>query len=104
MKSYTIPDFETDINTLQANVRRDYEHTVKRFNLPPECNFEHALTAVRTGALGTAQDDTYKQFRDRLLDYVASAVDDTADLQEVMEMVTGVWNHFPHDDLTDYHL
>lgn len=99
MKSYTTPDLETDIGTLRSKVRRDYAKLIKKFNLPPECNFEHVLTAVRAGTLGIAQDDTYKQFRDRLLGYVANAVDDVTALQEVMEVVTGVWNHFPHDDL-----
>ncbi len=99
MRPYTQPDLNKSIETLQAEVRRDYEEMTKRFKLPKRLDFPHACKAVYAGGMGIRDGSPYNIFRNELLLAVTSTLKGDSDLQDILEILTGVWNHFPHSDL-----
>lgn len=99
MKSYTKPDFETDVEKLRAQIKRDYIEMVKCLELPKRFDFPHARKAVLAGGTGMNDGSPYEKFKGDLLHVVASNSKEEHDLDDALQILTGVWNHFPHDDL-----
>lgn len=99
MRPYTQPDFEKDIEVLRAQVKHDYNQMAILLKLPRRLDFLHACKAVLAGGLGMKDGSPYEKFKDDLFSTVASTIEKEDGLNDVLEILTGVWNHFPHDDL-----
>ncbi|MDD2935487.1 MAG: hypothetical protein PHX25_03385 [Candidatus Pacebacteria bacterium] len=99
MKPYTQPDFNKDIKILREQVEHDYNQMVKRFKLPKRLDFLHACKAVLVGGLGINDNSPYEIFKEDLFNTIILTVKKKAEIQDIFEILTGVWNHFPHSDL-----
>lgn len=98
MRSYTTPDLERPIEEIRAEIKRDYEALAAMLQLPPALGFEAAVAAAK---IGMVPRDKYpfKEFQQAFADTVARYSGNDEAFTDAFEIVTGVWNHFPHDDL-----
>lgn len=100
MRPYSQPDFDIDIAVLRAEIERDYTHMAGRLKLPKRLDFSHACAATLAGGMGIHDGSPYETFKKELLDAVASSSKkEEYEPGEILEILTGVWNHFPHKDL-----
>lgn len=98
MRPYTKPDMERPIEEIRVEIKRDYEALVTLLKLPEELGFEAAVTATRIGMV-SPKTYPFKEFQRTFADAVARQSSNDEAFTDAFEIVTGVWNHFPHDDL-----
>ncbi len=98
MKSYTKPDLERPIEELRAEIQRDYEALVTNAQLPHTLGFEAAVAATKLGMV-SPRSYPFKDFQSAFADFIARHSGNEDTFIDAFEIMTGVWNHFPHDDL-----
>lgn len=98
MRPYTKPNMERPIEEIRAEVRRDYEALAAALRLPEALDFEAAVAATKIGMVSPKK-YPFKEFQLAFADQVARQSLNEEAFTDAFEVVTGVWNHFPHDDL-----
>ncbi len=98
MRPYTKPDMERPIEELRAEIKRDYEALSAMIELPEELGFAAAVEATRAGM--TPRDSyPFKKFQQAFADTAARHSGNGEAFADAFEIVTSVWNYFPHDDI-----
>ncbi|MEK7086424.1 MAG: hypothetical protein AAB951_01395 [Patescibacteria group bacterium] len=89
---------ERPIEGIRAEVKRDYDALATLLKLPEALGFEYAVVATK---IGMVSPDSYpfKEFQQAFIEHVARLCANDEAFTDAFEIVTGVWNHFPHDDL-----
>ena len=98
MRSYTKPDMERPIEDIRAEVKRDYEALAEMLQLPESIGFAAAVASANIG-MNPRDKYPFKLFQKQFADTVARHSGNDEAFVDAFEIVTGVWNHFPHDDL-----
>jgi len=98
MRPYTKPDMERPIEEIRAEVKHDYETLARALSFPENIKFEAAVAAAKIGMTSPTK-YPFKEFQGVFTDYVARHSGNEEVFTDAFEIVTGVWNHFPHDDL-----
>lgn len=98
MKSYTKPDIERPIEDIRAEIQRDYEALAVLVALPDTLSFDAAVAAAKKGMV-PHDNYPFKEFQRQFADVVARHSGNDAAFTDAFEVVTAVWNYFPHDDL-----
>lgn len=98
MRLYTRPDMERPIEDIRAEVKSDYETLAAALKLPEALGFEAAVAATRVGMV-SPKEYPFKEFQQAFADAVARQSGNEEAFTDAFEIVTGVWNHFPHNDL-----
>jgi hypothetical protein len=98
MRSYTTPNLTQPIDEIRAEIKRDYEALAHMVQLPTELGFE---AAVATTYIGMVPSHAYpfKKFQQDFAEAVARHSGNDEAFNDAFEIVTGVWNYFPHQDL-----
>lgn len=86
------------IEDIRAEVRRDYEALVATLKLPKTLGFEAVVAATKIGMV-SPKTYPFKELQQAFADAVARQSSNDDAFTDAFEIVTGVWNHFPHDDL-----
>lgn len=99
-KKYTIPDFNMDIEVLRAEIRRDYDALCKRYSLSPKFNFDMIVSAVKNTSKGIDVKSPYARMQGEIIDLIShQCTEDNEEINDAFEVLTGIWNYFPHDSL-----
>ncbi len=98
MRPYTKPDMERPIEEIRAEVKRDYDALAALLKLPEALGFESAVAATKIGMI-SPEAYPFKEFQLAFTDTVARQSLTEEAFMDAFEIVTGVWNHFPHDNL-----
>ena len=98
MRPYTKPDLTRPIEEIRAEVQRDYETLAATLGLPAALSFEAAVAATKIGMV-RPEKYPFKDFQQTFAETVARQSLTEEAFTDAFEIMTGVWNHFPHDDL-----